>query len=91
MAQTDPPRRRRFLFLRILFFVLSLPLAWWAVTSYGDRATSFAKTYQGLTGFWFWFWTLLIMWATWGGWSLLKRKWARAKDLSAELDAPRRR
>jgi polyferredoxin len=90
-SKTEPPRRGRFLWLRILFYVLSLPLVLWAVTSYGDRATNFAQSYPKLTGFGFWFWTVLFVWATWGVWSLMKRKWSRAKELSAELDATRRR
>ncbi|MFM2423527.1 MAG: hypothetical protein RL291_2057 [Pseudomonadota bacterium] len=86
----EPPKRRRFLTLRILFFLLSLPLAWWAATRYGATAWSYAQTYPRLTGFWFWFWTVLLLWGTWGIWRLLRRKAARARELARELDAPRR-
>ena len=34
--------------------------------------------------------TLIFLSATWGVWRLVRRKWARARELAAELDAPRR-
>lgn len=89
-ASPEPPRRGRFLWLRILLFALSLPLVWWAVTRYGGSAASYAQSYASLTGFWFWLWTLVFVWATWGVWRLARRKWARAKELAGEMDAPRR-
>lgn len=86
----EPPKRRRFFWLRLLFFAASLPLVWWVVTRYGSSALSYAQSYPGLTGFWFWFWTLLFAVGTWSVWRLVKRKWARAKELADELDAGRR-
>ena len=86
----DPPKRRRFLWLRILFFLLSLPFVWWAVTRYGSSATGYAQSYASLTGFWFWFWTLVFLFVTWSIWRLVKRKWARARELAGEVGAPRR-
>ena len=87
---SEAPKRRMFLGLRILFFLLSLPFVWWAVTRYGSSAIGYAQTYANLNGFWLWFWTLVIVFATWSIWRLLKRKWARAKELAGEARASRR-
>lgn len=89
-ASHEPIKRRRFLKLRIVFFLLSLPLAWWAVTRYGASALSYAQSYPTLTGFWFWFWTSVLVLGTWGLWRLFRRKWSRAKELAGEVKAGRR-
>lgn len=89
-ATHEPPKRRRFLGLRVLFFLLSLPFVWWAVVRYGGSAAGYAQSYAKLTGFWLWFWTLVIIYATWSIWRLVKRKWTRAKELAGEARAPRR-
>jgi hypothetical protein len=88
-APKPPVRRRRFLVLRIALFLLSLPFVYWAVVQYGQRAWSYAQSYASLSGFWFWLWTLLFLWATWAIWRALQRKWERAKTLAAEVDAHR--
>lgn len=90
-ASGGPPnRRRRFLRLRIVLYVLSLPLVLWVMTRYGSSAWSYVQSYPRLMGIWFWLWTLIFAWATWGVWRLVRRKWARARALAAEVDAPRR-
>lgn len=89
-APHEPSRRGRFLGLRIIFFLLSLPFVWWAVTQYGSRAAGYAQSYANLRGFWLWFWTLVILFATWSIWRLVRRKWARAKELAGEARASRR-
>ena len=84
-APPSAVKRRRFLMLRVLLFLASLPLLYWAIKSYGSSFWSYASSYAGLNGFWFWLATLLIVWGTWSVYRRLKAKWARAKELGAEL------
>ncbi|HRD76170.1 MAG TPA: hypothetical protein PK264_09555 [Hyphomicrobiaceae bacterium] len=86
----EPLRRRRFLRLRIVFFLLSLPLAWWAVTRFGGSAAGYLRSYPSLTGPWFWFATFALAFGAWGIWRLVKRKWARAKELAGEARSRQR-
>jgi hypothetical protein len=87
MSSADPeqPPRRRFLLLRILFFLLSLPLLSWALTQYGGRLWSYLQALPNLQGFWFWAWTIAIVWAAWSLWRGLRRKTQKAKQLAAEI------
>lgn len=84
-AEQAPPPRRRFLVLRILFFVLSLPLLAWALTQFGSRLWTYLEALPGLQGFWFWAWTIPVVWAAWALWRTLRRKKNKAKALAAEM------
>lgn len=91
MALQPPPPRRRFLLLRILFFLLSLPILYWIATQYGSRLWSYAQSYPALQGFWFWFWTALILFATFAIYRRIRRKWTKGRMLVAEIDQRIRR
>ena len=84
-APSPSVKRGRFLMLRVLFFLASLPLLYWAIKSHGSSFWSYASSYAGLNGFWFWLATILIAWGTWSIYRRLKAKWARAKELGTEL------
>ncbi len=91
LALQAPPPRRRFLVLRILFFMLSLPILYWIATQYGSRLWSYAQSYPALQGFWFWFWTALILFASIALYRRLRRKWIKGRRLIAEIDHRLRR
>ncbi|MFM9940560.1 MAG: hypothetical protein ACKVP7_13840 [Hyphomicrobiaceae bacterium] len=86
MPTPPQPPRRRFLFLRVLFFLLSLPFLYWALTQYGTQMWRFAQSYSTLQGFWYWLATILIVWASWSLWRRIRRKAAKARQLVAELE-----
>ena len=91
LALQLPPPRRRFLLLRSLFFLLSLPILYWVATQYGNRLWSYAQSYSALQGFWFWFWTALILVASVALYRRLRRQWAKGRMLAAEFDQRLRR
>lgn len=79
----SPPRR--FLLLRILFFLLSLPLLAWALYAYGSRLWAYLAALPTLEGIWFWLWTIPIVWASWAMARAVRRKRAKARTLAAEI------
>lgn len=91
MVTPPPPPRRRFLVLRILFFLLSLPILAWVALQYSDRLWSYAQSYPALRGFWLWFWTAVIVIATVALYRRLRRKWTKGRTLVAEIDGRIRR